>query len=259
MWQSDVTDWRDWLTWLTDVTDWLWLTDCDWLTDMTDWCDWLTWLTAWLTLLTDWLTWLTGVTWCDWHDWLTWLTDMTDWLNDWLTDVTDWRDRLTWQTDVTDWRDWGDWLTDWLMKRSWDASLKPDFRSKFELLPHPPSTPQTRIFSNIPHMQLRNTYHDLTSCIKSKKSNVAVLRYLSETWFSVQFWPFDPHTPQTRIFRNIWYMQLRSTYYGLTSCTKSKKSNEAFLRYFPKAQFSGWFSVQFWPFDPPYSPNKNFR
>ena len=30
------------------------------------------------------------------------------------------------------------------------------------------------------------------------------------------------------------HMLLRSTYYGLTSCTKSKKSNEAFLRYFPK-------------------------
>ena len=60
------------------------------------------------------------------------------------------------------------------------------------------------------------------------------------------FWPFDPSTGQTRIFDNMTHMTPRSTYYCLILWVKSKKSNEAFLRYFPKT----WFLGRFWPFDP---------
>ena len=67
-------------------------------------------------------------------------------------------------------------------------------------------------------------------------------------WSNFDFLTPLPLKPEFSV--TIWYMQVRSTYYGLASSTKSKKSNEAFLRYFPKTQFPGWFSVQFWPFDP---------
>ena len=103
-------------------------------------------------------------------------------------------------------------------------------------------------------MHLKSTYYGLTSCTKSKKSNEALLRYFCKMRFSGRFWPFDPSTCRTRIFGNMTYMQLRRSYYDLISCTKSKKYNEVFLRYFPKTRFSG----QFWPFGPDSTATRIF-
>ena len=104
----------------------------------------------------------------------------------------------------------------------------------------------TRVFSNIPCTLQKTPYKRLTSCTKSKKSNVAFQRNLRKTRFLAQIWLSDPVSMGTRVFGNIPYTLQKTPYKRLTSCTKSKKSNVAFQRNLRKTRFF----AQIWPFDP---------
>jgi len=96
--------------------------------------------------------------------------------------------------------------------------------------PFDPNYLQTRIFRNMTPRSFRSLYFYLTLRKKIKKSDEWILRNIEIWWIVAQIWPFDPVSMETRIFLKNQASSLFYIHDPLTSCKKSEKSDERFLR-----------------------------